>query len=104
MPNAVILFAFGNALSLQTAFSSMLIVEGVAHVPLVKEWISHPTDTIKAAPCSFSNKGDAFSRFSGLPFFGRSIMISDRGHRNPPHHGASLPRTKSLGVCLRQNL
>ena len=64
--------------------------------------MDHPTDTIKAAPCSFSNRGDAFSRFSGLPFFGRSTMICDRGHRNPPHHGASLPRTGSLGACLRQ--
>ena len=65
--------------------------------------MDHPTDTIKAAPCSFSNRGDAFSRFSGLPFFGRSTMICDRGHRNPPHHGASLPRTESLGVCLGKN-
>ena len=65
--------------------------------------MDHPTDTIKAAPCSFSNRGDAFSRFSGLPFFGRSTMICDRGHRNPPHHGASLPRTESLGVCSGKN-
>lgn len=53
-----------------------------------QQFILFPTDTIKAAPHSFSNEGDAFSRFSGLLVLSRSIMICDRGCRNPPHHRA----------------
>ena len=52
------------------------IIQGVANVPLVWAAIHIiSTDTIKAAPHSFSNEGDAFSCFSGLLVLSRSIMI-----------------------------
>lgn len=68
----------------------------VADVPSVIVRQAYTTDTIKAAPHSFSNKGDAFSHLSELLFFSRSIMIMCRVLRNPSHHGTSLPQKLSL--------
>ena len=67
-----------------------------------QQFILFPTDTIKAAPHSFSNEGDAFSRFSGLLVLSRSIMICDRGCRNPPTIGRNY-RRRYRSECVTKN-
>jgi hypothetical protein len=64
------------------------LIKGMTDVPLVRIEKLYPTDTIKAAPHSFSNEGDAFSPVSELLVLSRSIMIGNRDSRNPLHHRA----------------
>lgn len=79
---------FATPLWYNKTWEKRFLIKGMTDVPLVRIEKLYPTDTIKAAPHSFSNEGDAFSHVSELLVLSRSIMIGNRGSRNPLHHRA----------------
>lgn len=65
----------------------VFIKEGVWAFRWYQDRSNRICGTIKAAPHSISNEGDAFSRFSGPPFK-QKYHDPNRGVCDLPHHGA----------------